>query len=189
MTAVGPPPCATRILCDMRASPDCLGRAARAPPPSRVYGAARPGARARNRDAFDRRQYAELAPRGPIRAARRAARMAHILTITMNPTIDISTTIDRLVPARKLRCGPSRRDPGGGGINVARVAARLGASVSPRSIPAGGERTASCCAAARAGENKRELAFPIARGHARGFHGRGDRDRQGISFHFDAARH
>ena len=52
--------------------------------------------------------------------------MTHLLTVTMNPSIDISTTVDRVVPSRKLRCGPERRDPGGGGVNVARVASRLG---------------------------------------------------------------
>ena len=55
--------------------------------------------------------------------------MARILTITMNPSIDVSTSVDRVIPSSKLRCGPMRRDPGGGGINVARVAKRLGAEV------------------------------------------------------------
>ena len=68
-----------------------------------------------------------------------AAGMAHLLTITMNPSIDISTTVDRVIPSRKMRCGPSRRDPGGGGINVARVANRLGADVTAL-YTAGGER-------------------------------------------------
>jgi 6-phosphofructokinase 2 len=52
--------------------------------------------------------------------------MTHLLTVTMNPSVDISTTVDRVIPSRKLRCGPERRDPGGGGVNVARVASRLG---------------------------------------------------------------
>ena len=67
------------------------------------------------------------------------AGMAHLLTITMNPSIDISTTVDRVIPSRKMRCGPSRRDPGGGGINVARVASRLGCDVTAL-YTAGGER-------------------------------------------------
>jgi 6-phosphofructokinase 2 len=53
--------------------------------------------------------------------------MARILTLTMNPAIDVSTSVDRVTPTRKLRCAAARRDPGGGGINVARVARRLGA--------------------------------------------------------------
>jgi 6-phosphofructokinase 2 len=63
--------------------------------------------------------------------------MAHILTITMNPAIDISTSVGLVQPFRKLRCGASRRDPGGGGINVARVVNRLGSDVTAL-YPAGG---------------------------------------------------
>lgn len=55
--------------------------------------------------------------------------MANILTLTLNPTIDVSTAVARLEPVHKLRCGPARRDPGGGGINVARVVRRLGGDV------------------------------------------------------------
>jgi 6-phosphofructokinase 2 len=44
----------------------------------------------------------------------------------MNPAIDVSTTVERVVPDRKLRCERPRFDPGGGGINVARVVHRLG---------------------------------------------------------------
>jgi 6-phosphofructokinase 2 len=63
--------------------------------------------------------------------------MASVVTVTMNPSIDISSSVDRVMPIRKLRCKYERRDPGGGGINVARVAKRLGTDV--RAIfPAGG---------------------------------------------------
>jgi len=63
--------------------------------------------------------------------------MASILTLTLNPTIDVSTSVARLEPIHKLRCGPVRRDPGGGGINVARVVRRLGSDVVAV-YPAGG---------------------------------------------------
>jgi len=63
--------------------------------------------------------------------------MTRILTLTLNPTIDVSTSVERLVPVHKLRCGPARRDPGGGGINVARVIKRLGGDVAAV-YPAGG---------------------------------------------------
>lgn len=53
-----------------------------------------------------------------------------IVTLTMNPAIDISTSVDEVAPYRKLRCAEIRRDPGGGGINVARVARRFGADVT-----------------------------------------------------------
>src|SRR3974390_728199 len=55
--------------------------------------------------------------------------MAEIVTLTPNPAIDLSTSIDRVVPTSKLRCTALRRDPGGGGINVARVIKRLGGDV------------------------------------------------------------
>ncbi|WP_420714676.1 1-phosphofructokinase family hexose kinase [Mycobacterium sp. Aquia_213] len=60
-----------------------------------------------------------------------------IVTLTMNPALDITTHTDRVIPTDKMRCGLPRYDPGGGGINVARVAHVLGASVSAL-FPAGG---------------------------------------------------
>jgi len=55
--------------------------------------------------------------------------MADIVTLTVNPSIDVSATVERVAPFHKLRCAAERRDPGGGGINVARVMKRLGADV------------------------------------------------------------
>jgi len=55
--------------------------------------------------------------------------MTDILTITANPSIDMSTSVPRVMPTHKLRCVVPRRDAGGGGINVARVVRRLGADV------------------------------------------------------------
>jgi 6-phosphofructokinase 2 len=52
--------------------------------------------------------------------------MRRIVTLTLNPSIDVSTTLDRVLAEDKLRCSPPRRDPGGGGINVSRAIARLG---------------------------------------------------------------
>lgn len=49
-----------------------------------------------------------------------------ILTVTVNPALDVSTATERVTSGHKLRCGPSRLDPGGGGVNVARVIQRLG---------------------------------------------------------------
>jgi 6-phosphofructokinase 2 len=56
--------------------------------------------------------------------------MTGIVTFTPNPAIDVSTSVERIMPTRKLRCSASRRDPGGGGINVARVVQRLGGTVT-----------------------------------------------------------
>ncbi|MGT2461470.1 1-phosphofructokinase family hexose kinase [Sinomonas atrocyanea] len=49
-----------------------------------------------------------------------------ILTLTVNPALDISTATAKVESSHKLRCGASRVDPGGGGVNVARVIQRLG---------------------------------------------------------------
>jgi 6-phosphofructokinase 2 len=51
---------------------------------------------------------------------------APIVTLTMNPALDVSSSVDRVVPERKLRCGPGGFDPGGGGINVTRAIRNLG---------------------------------------------------------------
>lgn len=56
--------------------------------------------------------------------------MTDIVTITVNPSLDLSTTVEKIVPVAKLRGTSQRRDPGGGGINVARVIKRLGGEVS-----------------------------------------------------------
>jgi 6-phosphofructokinase 2 len=60
-----------------------------------------------------------------------------IVTLTMNPAIDASTSVERVTPDDKLRCGPLRREPGGGGINVARAIGRLGGEALAL-YPAGG---------------------------------------------------
>ena len=52
--------------------------------------------------------------------------MTDIVTITPSPAVDLSTAVDRIVPVAKLRGRSQRRDPGGGGINVARVIRRFG---------------------------------------------------------------
>jgi len=60
-----------------------------------------------------------------------------IVTLTVNPALDLSASVEVLRPFSKLRCSGERRDAGGGGINVARVAARFGAK--PLAVfPAGG---------------------------------------------------
>lgn len=60
-----------------------------------------------------------------------------IVTLTINPAVDVSTSVKKMVPFAKMRCAPAHRDPGGGGINVARVLKRLGIDVSAI-YPAGG---------------------------------------------------
>jgi 6-phosphofructokinase 2 len=58
-----------------------------------------------------------------------AQTMPDIATITINPAVDIFVNVSRVEPTKKLRCSAPKRDPGGGGINVARVAHRLGRTV------------------------------------------------------------
>ena len=52
--------------------------------------------------------------------------MPNILTITLNPALDMSTSVDAVRPEDKLRCSAPVLDPGGGGTNVARAIRRLG---------------------------------------------------------------
>jgi len=54
--------------------------------------------------------------------------MTDILTITMNPALDVLTSIDKVSDTHKMRCGAVLKHPGGGGVNVARVLHRLGAN-------------------------------------------------------------
>jgi 6-phosphofructokinase 2 len=49
-----------------------------------------------------------------------------IVTITLNPCIDKSTSVTSLIPEKKLRCAVPKFEPGGGGINVARAIKKLG---------------------------------------------------------------
>lgn len=63
--------------------------------------------------------------------------MTQIITLTANPAIDVSTSVGSIAPFTKLRCSAAQYHPGGGGINVARVVARLGGDVSAI-YPAGG---------------------------------------------------
>ncbi|MDB5842840.1 MAG: 6-phosphofructokinase [Polaromonas sp.] len=63
--------------------------------------------------------------------------MTDILTVTMNPALDVSTSTDRVSDTHKLRCSAAILHPGGGGINVARVLHRLGGDCLAL-YPAGG---------------------------------------------------
>lgn len=58
------------------------------------------------------------------------SRPARIATLTLNPAIDLSSDAEKVVHTRKVRTTNERIEPGGGGINVARVLDRLGADVT-----------------------------------------------------------
>jgi 6-phosphofructokinase 2 len=49
-----------------------------------------------------------------------------ILCITLNPTLDLSNDVTRIVPTHKMRVRNQRQEVGGGGVNVARVIAEMG---------------------------------------------------------------
>lgn len=53
--------------------------------------------------------------------------MPRILTLSLNPTIDVSSEADVVRPTHKTRTEHEVFEPGGGGINVARVVRELGA--------------------------------------------------------------
>jgi len=63
-----------------------------------------------------------------------------IATLTLNPALDVTTCTEKVRPGHKLRCSTPRFDPGGGGINVARVVTHLGGqatAIFPSGGPAG----------------------------------------------------
>src|SRR5690625_6966766 len=67
-----------------------------------------------------------------------AARRPAIVTLTMNPALDVTASTARVHPSSKVRCYNDRYDPGGGGINAARIAHLLGADVLAL-FPIGGQ--------------------------------------------------
>ncbi len=74
---------------------------------------------------------------------------AGILTVTLNPAVDLSTSVEQVIAGPKLRCAQPRFDPGGGGVNVARAIRRLGGEAIALVAVAGttGERLLSLLAA------------------------------------------
>ncbi len=85
--------------------------------------------------------------------------MRPILTLTLNPALDLATETDALVPGVKLRCSEPRLDPGGGGVNVSRAIARLG-GVSTAMVALGGA-TGDTIAALLATEGIEIAALPL----------------------------
>ena len=86
--------------------------------------------------------------------------MPRFVTFTPNPALDVSTRVDRLVDAHKMRCEAPQLHPGGGGINVARVLHRLGGEVL--AIYPGGGSTGERLHGLLAHEGVLDLRLPIA---------------------------
>ena len=60
-----------------------------------------------------------------------------IVTITLSPALDKSTTFPNLIAEKKIRCTPLMIEAGGGGINVSKVIKQLGGN-STAVFPSGG---------------------------------------------------
>lgn len=63
--------------------------------------------------------------------------MFRIITLTFNPCIDKSFSVNKLLPDIKLAATAAIREPGGGGINVARAIRKLGGKAAAV-FPVGG---------------------------------------------------
>lgn len=72
--------------------------------------------------------------------------MAQIVTVTINPAVDESTSVEHVRANQKLRCEPPRFYPGGGGVNIARAIHQLG-----------GEAEAWCTSGGSSGQMLQEL--------------------------------
>jgi 6-phosphofructokinase 2 len=64
--------------------------------------------------------------------------VTNLLTLTLNPSVDVSAQIPVVEPDRKMHCSAVCFEPGGGGVNVARVAHALGAEVAAVILVGGG---------------------------------------------------
>ncbi len=88
-------------------------------------------------------------------------RSENIVTLTMNPAIDVSASVKHMMTDHKIRCLKTRRDPGGGGINVARTLKRFGAD--PLAIFPMGGASGHMLERLVAAENVRHQSFMIER--------------------------
>lgn len=82
-----------------------------------------------------------------------------IVTLTMNPAVDVSTAVPQVISDRKVRCSAPALDPGGGGINVARVIHRLGGEVL--ALTTSGGATGALLEDLLAQEGVPHAAFPV----------------------------
>jgi 6-phosphofructokinase 2 len=63
--------------------------------------------------------------------------LPQILTLALNPTIDVSASAEVVRPTHKIRTSSETFEPGGGGVNVARVIMELGGNVEACCIVGG----------------------------------------------------
>ncbi|MCV2865038.1 1-phosphofructokinase family hexose kinase [Albidovulum sediminicola] len=86
--------------------------------------------------------------------------MTPIVTLTLNPALDLAVETRRVLPGPKLRCTAPRIDPGGGGVNVSRVVARLGGETLALVAVGGGNGARLCAALATENVPFRPLPSP-----------------------------
>ena len=60
-----------------------------------------------------------------------------IVTITINPALDKSLVVEKLIPDKKLRCSNPTIEAGGGGINISKALQQSGGK-SIAIFPSGG---------------------------------------------------
>lgn len=63
---------------------------------------------------------------------------SRIITLTLNPAVDLACEAEAIFPTRKMRTTTEQFDPGGGGINVARVVRELGGEALAIVLTGGG---------------------------------------------------
>ena len=51
---------------------------------------------------------------------------SRIVTLTLNPSVDLTSVAEKIRPIHKIRTESEAHDPGGGGINVSRVVKEFG---------------------------------------------------------------
>jgi 6-phosphofructokinase 2 len=85
-----------------------------------------------------------------------------VATLTLNPSADISVEVSRWRPGEKLRAKVVRWDPGGGGLNVARVMRALGLDCLAIHTAGGPEGDKLNHALDRAGLHHRAIAIQDA---------------------------
>lgn len=85
-----------------------------------------------------------------------------VATLTLNPSADISVEVSRWRPGEKLRATVVRWDPGGGGLNVARVMRALGLDCLAIHTAGGPEGDKLNHALDRAGLHHRAIAIQDA---------------------------
>lgn len=82
-----------------------------------------------------------------------------VRTLTLNPSIDVSSDTEKVEPERKVRTCNERIDPGGGGVNVARVLHRLGVNVEAVFLAGGATGSAFDALLGRDGLSRRLVAI------------------------------